>query len=60
VRRKGERDFQFGPGRNRAVEVEKDSAGAYVLGLGVKLCGALQADNGGQAHVKAPHHPPFL
>ena len=53
-------DFELGSGFDGAVEVEKDSAGAHVLGLGMELANALETDNGGQAHVKAPHHPPVL
>jgi len=61
---KGQRDFEFGAGCNRAVEVEEDAAGAHVLGFGLNLgltrIRAFDADYGGQAHVEPPHHPPFL
>ena len=60
VRREGEGDFEFGAGFDGAVEIEKDSAGANVLSFGMNLVGAFKTDNGGQAHVEAPHHPPFL
>ena len=60
VRRKGQRDFELGAGVDGAVEIEKDAAGADVLGLGVKFAGAFEANDGGQSHIKAPHHPPFL
>jgi len=60
VGRKGQRDFELGSGIDGAVEIKENAAGADVLGLGVKFTGAFEADNGGQAHVKAPHHPPFL
>ena len=54
------RDFEFGAGFDGAVEIEKNSAGANVLRFGMNLVGAFKTDNGGQAHVEAPHHPPFL
>ncbi len=60
VGREGQGDFELGSGFDGAVEVEENAAGADVLGFGVNLAGAFEADNGGQAHVKAPHHPPFL
>ena len=44
-------------GENQGMAV---AAGADVLGFGVNLVGAFKTDNGGQAHVEAPHHPPFL
>ena len=55
-----EGDFEFGAGFNGAVEIEKNSSGADVLSFGMNLVGAFKTDNGGQAHVEAPHHPPFL
>ena len=56
----GESDFELGPGFDGAVEIEENAASADVLGFGMNFGDAFQADNGGQAHVKAPHHPPFL
>ena len=58
--REGQSDFELGAGGDGAVEVEENAAGADILGLGVKFAGAFEADDGGQAHVEAPHHPPFL
>jgi hypothetical protein len=60
VGREGEGHFQPGSGFYGAVEIEKNSAGADVLSFGMNLVGAFKTDNGGQAHVEAPHHPPFL
>lgn len=61
----GQGDFEFGSGLERAVEVEENAPGADILSLGLNLAGwnlsgAGKANNGGKAHVKAPHHPPFL
>jgi hypothetical protein len=65
VGREGEGDFELGPGFDGAVEVEENPASAHVLRLGLNFAGLIgagtfEADEGGQAHVKAPHHPPFL
>jgi len=65
VGRKGEGDFELGPGVDGAVEVEENAASADVLSLGLNfggggVAGAFEADDGGQPHVEAPHHPPFL
>ncbi|MGC1449094.1 MAG: NAD(P)H-hydrate epimerase [Candidatus Sulfotelmatobacter sp.] len=53
-------DALFGAGLDRAVEGEENASGTDVLRLGVDLVDAFEADDGGQTHVKAPHHPPFL
>ncbi len=60
VGREGQRDFEFGAGGDGAVEVEENAAGADVLGFGWNSLVPSSADDGGQAHVEAPHHPPFL
>ena len=60
VRWEGESDFQPGAGGNGAVEVKENAAGADVLSFGANLIRAFKADNGGEAHVEAPHHPPVL
>ncbi len=56
----GQGYFEFGSGAYGMIQVEEDSAGADVLGLGVEFRGAFAADNGRQAHIEAPHHSPFL
>jgi hypothetical protein len=56
----GERDFAGSSFRDRPVEVKENSAGAYVLGFGLEFVVLVQANQCGQAHIKAPHHPPFL
>jgi hypothetical protein len=60
VRRKGEGDFEFGSGLNGTVEIEENATGTDVLGFSLHFVGTFKTDNGGQAHVKAPHRPPFL
>ena len=64
VGRESQGDFEFGPRLDRAVEVEENAASADVLSLSLnfagRIAGAFEADNGGQPHVEAPHHPPFL
>lgn len=58
--RKCESDFELGASLDGAVEVEKNTAGTDVLGFGLNFVGAFEANNGRQAHIKTPHHPPFL
>ena len=60
VRRESQRDLELGSCCDRTIEIEEDSAGADVLRFGMKVAGAFEAHDGGQAHVEAPHHPPFL
>jgi len=75
VGREGQGDFEFGSGLDGAVEVEENTARADVLSLGLDFLGwdfvglsvaglslarVCEADDGREAHVKAPHHPPFL
>ena len=60
MRRKRQRDFDLRSCRDRAVQVEEHSPRADILGFSLEFVGALQADNSRQAHVEAPHHPPFL
>src|SRR5271169_6537679 len=60
VGRERQSDFKFGAGLDGAVEVEENAAGTDILSLGVDFGDAFEADDGGEAHVKAPHHPPFL
>jgi len=56
--RKGQSDFQLRAGRDGAVEVEENATGTDVLSLGADLAAVFEADDGGKAHVEAPHHPP--
>src|SRR5580692_1940567 len=60
MRRKRQSDFKLGSGVHRFVEVEENAAGANVLGFCMKLVGAFEFDDRGQAHVETPHCPPFL
>jgi len=61
VRRESQSDFQFAAGADGAVKVEEDATSTDVLSLGLDLAAVftLEANERGQAHVEAPHHPPF-
>jgi hypothetical protein len=58
--RKGQSDVELGPGGNSTVKIKKDATGADILGFGVELIDALEANDGGETHIEAPHHPSFL
>ena len=60
VRRERQSDFELGARFDGAVEVEENTARTDVLGFGLNFVCAFEANDSGQAHVKAPHHPPFL
>jgi hypothetical protein len=76
VGRESKRDFTRRACRKRLVEVEKNSAGAYVLGFGVEFAILdfvvltfiairtsrywIQANYRRKAHIEAPHHPPLM
>src|SRR5579862_3103410 len=59
VRRESQRDLDFRSCGYGSVQIEKDPACADILCLCQELVRAF-ADGRWQAHVKAPHHPPFL
>src|ERR1700680_1441360 len=62
VRGKRQSHMNAGAFGERAVEVEKHSASAYILGLGEQFVntGVPQFDGCGQAHIEAPHEPPVV
>jgi hypothetical protein len=60
VGREGESDFELGAGGDGAIKVEENAAGADVLSFGANFVRAFEPDQGGEAHVEAPHHPPVL
>jgi hypothetical protein len=42
------------------LHVEKHAPRTDILSLGLKFFKAFDSHHGGQAHVEAPHGPPFL
>jgi hypothetical protein len=57
---KGKSDITTGSCREWTVEIEKDPASAHILGFGVEFVFLIETNHCRQAHIKAPHHPPFL
>src|SRR5882672_3869738 len=60
VRWEGESDFTAGSSLKWLIEVEKNSTGAHVLSLGMEFVFLIETNDCWQAHVEAPHHPPFF